>query len=158
MGFGFNLLFAFILLPGTVILLLIWGLTRKRAFGLALGCIWIPVFVLAFIAIVLRWASEKKSLSKNDFRGRYVINRSYFAGKQANWQYDSFRFEIKDNDSIYFYVTDKEKILETYKGTINTTNNYVSARLLLNMQHPTHHILSSNPTIIRKHSTFILIF
>jgi hypothetical protein len=33
MGFGFNLLFAFILLPGTVILLLIWGLTRKRAFA-----------------------------------------------------------------------------------------------------------------------------
>jgi hypothetical protein len=108
--------------------------------------------------MVLRWASEKKNLTKNDFYGQYIIIRSYFAGKQANWQYDSFRFEIKDNDSIYFYVTDKEKILETYKGTINTTNNYVLARLLLNMQHPTHHILNSNPTIIRNHSSFILIF
>ena len=72
MGFGFNLLFAFILLPGTVVLLLIWGVTRKRAFGHAVGCIWIPVFVLAFIGMVLRWAFEKKNLSKNDFHGRYI--------------------------------------------------------------------------------------
>ena len=59
---------------------------------------------------------REKKLTKKDYYGSYIINRNYFAGKQADWQYDHFRFEIRDNDSIYFYMTDKERISKIYKG------------------------------------------
>lgn len=158
MGFGFNLFYAFFILPATIILLVTWAFTRKPIFGKALGCLWIPVLALAFLSTVLRWIFEKKKLTKIDYYGSYIINRNYFAGKQADWQYDHFRFEIKDNDSIYFYVTDKERLLKTYKGTISTTTNFESARLILNMEPHTHHIVTSNPTIVRSTWGFSLVF
>ena len=69
-----------------------------------------------------------------------------------------FRFEIKNNDSIYFYVTDNEKIIKIYKGAISTIKGYISERLVINMDQPTHHILNSNPTIYRSTWDFYLVF
>ena len=68
------------------------------------------------------WSTAKKILKKEDYYREYIINRDYFPGKQANWQYDHYRFEIKENDSIFFYLTDREKILKTFRGKIATTS------------------------------------
>ena len=162
MGFGFNLFFVFILVPLTGILLVTWLLTQKKIFGIVLGLIWLGIFGLGFYSSTIQWLRERKDfkLKKNDYYGQYVINRNYFKGGQADWQYNTFRFEIKDNDSIFFYVTDKEKILKTYRGTITTTAPYSSERLILNMEQPTHHIMSGNPTTYRNRSdrSFYLVF
>jgi hypothetical protein len=157
-GFGFNFFFIFVLVPATALLLVIWAISRKRIFGIALGCIWMFIFALAFLSGILRGRSKNKNLDINDYHGNYIINRNYFAGKQADWQYNHFRFEIKDNDSIYFYVTDGSKILKTYKGKVSTTNNYISARLILHMDSNTHHIMLQNPTTIRSAWSFTLAF
>src|SRR5690606_36725182 len=77
--------------------------------------VFICIILLGWITSPLR---EKIVLDKDDYYGSYVINRKYFGGKQADWQYNTFRFEIRPNDSIYFYVTDRERILETYKGKV----------------------------------------
>ena len=76
----------------------------------------------------------------------YIINRDYFKGEQTDWQYNHFRFEITEEDSVFFYVTEKEKILKTFRGNIKTTTPYSSARLIIEMEQPTHHIFTSNPT------------
>ena len=81
MGFGFNLFFALFLLPLTVILLVIWALTRRVFFGKALGIIWLFIFALILFSVVTRPLSEKKVLIQEDYYGEYVIDRSYFAGK-----------------------------------------------------------------------------
>ena len=133
MGFGFNLLFVFILVPLTGILLVTWLLTRKKIYGSALAIIWVTIFGLILLSFILRWFTEKTILDKKDYYGEYIVNRDYFPGKQADWQYNNFRFEIKNNDSIYFYVTDEEKILKTYRGTITTTQSYNSERLIIRM-------------------------
>ena len=52
----------------------------------------------------------------------------------------------------------QQKIIKTYKGTISTLDNYKSARLIIYMEEPTHHILYSNPTIYREPWDFILVF
>ena len=158
MGFGFNLFFVFILVPFTGILLVLWLLTRKKIFGKTLGLIWLIIFVLTLLSGIVQWLTAKKELKKKDYYGQYIVNRKYFPGRQADWQYDNFRFEIKSNDSIYFYVTDKEKILKTYGGTFATTKSYSSERLIINMEQPTHHILTSNPTIFRSTWSFYLVF
>ncbi|WP_242529653.1 hypothetical protein [Psychroflexus sp. ALD_RP9] len=102
--------------------------------------------------------TSKTELDKEDYYGEYVINRDYFKGEQTDWQYNHFRFEITDEDSIFFYVTDKEKILKTYRGTIKTTTPYSSARLIIEMDQPTHHIMTSNPTTYRSAWDFYIVF
>ncbi len=158
MGFGFNLFFIFILLPITGMLLLAWLLTKKKKFGKILGLIGLGISGLVILIITIQTLSDKKKLKMGDYYGEYIVNREYFAGRQADWQYNSFRFEIKENDSIIFYVTDKEKIIKTFGGKITTTKGYTSERLILAMEQPTHHIMTSNPTTYRSAWSFYLVF
>ncbi|PHN01374.1 hypothetical protein [Flavilitoribacter nigricans] len=160
MGFGFALFIVFIILPFTGILLLAWLLSGKLLFGKMLRQIWLGIFGLVFFLGIVRWLTAKTELDKEDYYGKYVINRTYFPGKQSAWQYDHFRFEITEQDSIFFYLTDQDKILKTYRGTIRTTDpgNHPSDRLIIEMEQPTHHILTSNPTTYRSNWSFYLVF
>ena len=158
MGFGFNLFFIFILVPATIILLLIWLFSKKQIFGKTLGIIWLSIFGFALFSYIVQALTSKKELKKKDYYGQYIVDRDFFAGKQADWQYNNFRFEIKENDSIYFYVTENERIMKTFRGTITTSQTSSSKRLIISMQQPTHHILTSNPTTYRSAWSFYLVF
>ena len=158
MGFGFNLFFIFILVPLTGILLIAGLITKNRLIGKMLGFIWLGIFGLVFLSGIIQWLNSKTELEKEDYHGEYIINRDYFEGEQTDWQYEHFRFEITEEDSLFFYVTDREKILKTFRGTIKTTAPYRSARLMIEMDEPTHHILSSNPTTYRSAWDFYLVF
>lgn len=158
MGFLFNLLFIFFLVPLSVLLLLIGFLSRKLIFGKFVGILWIGIFGLVLFSVTVQWLKAKTELKKKDYYGEYIVNRDYFLGNQADWQYDNFRFEIKNNDSIYFYVTDKEQILDTFRGVISTVKPWNSERLIIYMEQPTHHILTSNPTTYRSSWSFYLVF
>jgi len=122
------------------------------------GFIWLGIFGLVFLSGIIQWLNSKTELEKEDYYGEYIINRDYFEGEQTDWQYEHFRFEITEEDSLFFYVTDREKILKTFRGTIKTTAPYRSARLIIEMDEPTHHILSSNPTTYRSAWDFYLVF
>jgi len=158
MGFGFNLVFKFIIIPVLGILLLGLLFSRKKIFWQVIKVIVLGIFGLIAISSILQIFISKKVLDKDDYYGDYIIDKSYFPGKQSKWQYDHFRFNIKDNDSVLFYVTDKAKIQHIYRGTISTVKPYGSARLNLNMQQPTHHVVTTNPTIYRSTWGFILVF
>lgn len=149
-----------ILTPLTGILLLAWWGTNNKIYGKILGYLYLCLFGLFILVTIIRFLTDKTELEKKDYYGEYIINRDYFPGKQSDWQYDNFRFEIKDNDSIYFYLTDKDKILKTYRGTIKTTDpsQYRSERLIINMEQPPHHIMTSNPTTYRSAWSFYLVF
>ena len=144
--------------PLTIVLLLIWAITRKRIFVKILGYFWISLLGLFCLGTIVRLLTDKMELKKSDYYGQYIVNRDYFPGKQADWQYNNFRFEIKENDVIYFHVTDKEKILKTYRGSITTTKPYSSERLIIKMEQSTHHIMTSNPTTYRSAWSFYLVF
>ena len=144
--------------PLTIVLLLIWAITRKRIFGKILGYFWLSLLGLFCLGTIVRLLTDKMELKKSDYYGQYIVNRDYFPGKQADWQYNNFRFEIKENDAIYFHVTDKEKILKTYRGTITTTKPFSSERLIIKMEQTTHHIMTSNPTTYRSAWSFYLVF
>lgn len=120
--------------------------------------LWTFVLLIGVISSISIEILKKKELKKKDYYGEYVIDRSFFRGKQADWQYNTFRFEIKDNDSIYFYFTDENRILETYKGHIETTAPFSSERLILNMEDTVCHVLTTNPTTYRNTWDFYLVF
>lgn len=150
--------FIFIVLPISIILILLWVFTRKKIFGIVLIGVWFLLLLLGILSVVLQPFYTKKVLDTSDFYGEYIIDRSYFSGTQADWQYNNFRFEIKENDSIYFYVTDGNIIKETYKGTISTVAPFGSARLVIKMEEPTHHVMTTNPTIYRDVWDFFMVF
>jgi len=158
MGFLFNLLFIFVLVPLTGLLLLGWLFTKKKIYGKIVLLLFGAVVSLVTLSVTVRFLTSKTSLKKEHFYGSYIIDRSYFPGKQADWQYEHFRFDIKENDSIFFYVTTQEKIWKVYKGTIETKKSYSSERLAITMEQPTHHIMASNPTIYRSAWSFFLVF
>jgi hypothetical protein len=158
MGFGFNLGFIFIVLPLTVILLFGWIATRNKFFGIGLGIMWGGVIGIVVLSLTLNAIFGVRELDKEDYYGEYVIDRDYFPGKQADWQYDHYRFEIKRNDVIYFHFTNKEKILKTYIGKFDIASPYGSARPVLSMVQPTHHVVSGNPTVYRDAWSFYLVF
>lgn len=158
MFLGLKLLFLLLISP-IIIGVFIYGLKRKTESS---GKIILTLYAIGFSSILLLWIigtlNQKKVLEKSDFYGEYIIDRDYFSGKQADWQYNNFRLEIKENDSIYFYVTNGKLIKETYKGAISTVAPYQSARLKMKMDLPTHHVLNSNPTIYRESWDFFMVF
>ena len=158
MGFGFNLFAAFILFPLTIILLVIWLISRKLRFGKLLLLIWFPVLGLILLSVVVRFFTEKKQLDRNDIYGDYVIDRTIFAGDQANWQYNHFRFTIKKDNTISFYCTEKDKIMKTFTGAISFVEGYSQPRIVLHITEPRHHILDNIPTLYRKTFSFYYVF
>lgn len=158
MGFGFTLGMMFIIFPLLVILLILWMISREKVFAKSIAAIITAIFAFVCIVSVLHMIFSIKELEKEDYYGNYIVDRSYFPGKQAEWQYENYRFEIKENDSIYFYCTDKYNIKKTFKGHISTVKPYNSERLALTMSEPTHHITKENPTIYRDTWDFYLVF
>ena len=157
MGFGFNLGMIFIIFPAIVILFILYIATKKQYFGKAILGIIVGIAVLIILAFSLHIFFSKKELKKHDYYGSYVVDRSYFPGKQANWQYDHYRFEIKENDSVYFYCTDEQKIKKIYRGRITTVKPTNSERLIFKMNTPVHHIVKENPTTYRGTWDFYLV-
>ena len=157
-GFLIYLLLTFIILPTTVILFILWIFTRKSGFIKSIFTFWGLILISTIVISIANFISSKTILDNDDYYGEYIINRDFFPGEQADWQYNHFRFEIKENDSIYFYTTNKDNILKINKGKISTTETYKSARLILDIDKPTHHILTTNPTTYRNPWSFYLVF
>jgi len=156
---GLGLFFILIILiPISLLLTIGWVGGKNRVYGIILGIIWSGLFVLILASVIGQKINAKKILEKEDYYGQYVIDRNHYAGKQPDWQYNNFRFEIKDNDSIYFYVINKDEILKTFKGIITTSQTYTSKVLVIHMTQPTIHILASNPTTYRNAWNFYLVF
>ena len=158
MGFGFNLFLLFIVLPLTAVLIGSWLLTQKKIFGKALGLLWLAVAGLVFVSSILGHSNTPRELEEEDYYGWYVVDRGYFPGRQADWQYNSMRFYIASNGTINFYVTDKARIIKTFRGQVSTVKPYSSARLVLFMEQPTYHVVADNPTTYRSRSGFHLVF
>ena len=158
MFLGFQILFLILISP-FIIGIFLYGVKRKNEFiGKLILTFYKAGIGFLILIILISILSKKKVLEKSDFYGEYTIDRNYFPGKQANWQYNNFRFKIKKNDSIYFHVTNGEKINETYKGIISTPAPYKSARLNLRINEPNHHVLKTNPTIYRESWSFFMVF
>jgi hypothetical protein len=102
------------LFPLTVILLVLWFITKKRIYGKIVVYFWLSLLGLFVLGTIVRLLTDKKTLEKEDYYGQYIVDRDYFSGRQSDWQYDNYRFEVRETDSIYFYLIDKEKILKTY--------------------------------------------
>ena len=156
MGFGFNLIGFPILLLATAGLI-IYAIARRTWKPLLVAvAIWgftILVFIMAAIADHYR---KPIRLTKVDIVGNYRIDTNFFKGENAKWQYDHYKFTITATDSIYFYVTDKDTVLKTFKGKLNYSSG--PPDLWRIMSDTTYHVIKNSPTLYRGNNKFYYVF
>ncbi len=158
MGFGFNLFFVFIILPVSGILIILWITTQKKLFGKLLGIIWAGMIGLIILVSILQIFTTKKRVEKSDIYGEYIIDRSKFSGKQADWQYENFRFEITKRNELIFHQTTGRKIMESDTAKVEFLEQYVNDRIRIKKDSIMHHIIEEEPTLYRNIWSFYYVF
>jgi hypothetical protein len=147
-----------LLVPLSAILLLTWLATRRAVFGKALGIMWLALAGPVLILHGWQKLVAKKEIDRNDIYGSYVIDRSKFPGRQADWQYNHYWFEIRHPDQFIFHVTDGKKILTTYKGKVHFLEVYANPRIELIVEPPGYHVIEPKPTLYRTRWGFYYVF
>jgi hypothetical protein len=158
MGFGFNLFAVFILFPISIILVIAWLFSRSNLLLKILIITWGCVFSLIAISWLVETLTMKKNLHQEDIYGDYVIDKTKFAGPEANWQYDHFRFSITTKNKFVFYITNKDKIVCTYTGDVSISDVYTQPRITIAIPEPGYHLIDSTPTLYRTHTSFYYVF
>ena len=141
------------------IILYILGLIFKtKIFGKLIIGLWITLFILPFLMMFLSIFTSKKNVEKEDIYGDYIIDRSKFSGKQADWQYNHYRFKITEDNKIFFYITEKENIIKTIEGKVEFTDDGYSPHVKIELEEPKFHILKENPALYREVWSFYYVF
>jgi hypothetical protein len=65
-------------------LLLLWVSSRRKIFVELLAAIWGTLLVITIVSGINSWLAADEVLEKDDYYGQYIVNRSYFPGKQAD--------------------------------------------------------------------------
>ena len=149
----------FVLLPIGLIVLLYSAISGKT------GCLKLLLIAggagafLLLLMILIYPSWQQIELEPEDYLGSYIIDRYYFRGPQADWQYNHFRFKIRKPNKVFFYQTEGAKIEKVYRGkAFWITKGHSSARIHLEMDSPTHFIIASDPTTFRFVDNFRLVF
>ena len=82
-----------------------------------LGCVflWLPILFIILANITGRWPVIRK-LSPKDIYGVYRIDREFYPGPNADWQYEHYRFEIKD-DTFILTEIEEDRTVHKYTGS-----------------------------------------
>jgi len=158
MGFGFSLYVVFILFPSTIVLTIIWLIKRKWKYGRFILFAWAPIFLLLALSLTIKFFTTKKTITRDDVYGEYVIDRTKFSGKQANWQYNRFRFEITKQNDFIFYLMKNGKIIKTYHGATTFIESYSQPRIVLGLNPALEDIIEEKPTLYRAPFSFYYVF
>lgn len=156
-----SFMLAFIFL-GLILISVLLGIVaifvRSKAIGWILLVFWGFFFIAtAAYAGIMIWAADM-DVDKDTIYGEYVIDRTKFAGKQADWQYDHYRFELTKDGKIFFHVTDKRRIVKTDTGRISFVESYHHPHLKISMPQPAHDVIDSIPALHVGRSSFYYVF
>ncbi|WP_276979026.1 hypothetical protein [Flavobacterium filum] len=162
MGKGIAILFYLIMLPTTGILLLTWIATYLRWKKHTAFFVLLVIWGLFIFLIGLFWFAEPyfrpMILTQKDIIGNYVIDKDKFPGKQADWQYDNFKFTINENDELIFKsrIYDNVWKSDTVKISYSTgyydlgKEEYCNRKIRVHSDSTSHHIIKDNPTLYRQ--------
>lgn len=162
MGFFFLLMIFFSLAFFSAVLGIIGLFHQSRSIGKFLKVLWLGFGGLIVSGIVLivvanLWA-DFRDIHKKDLYGEYVIDRHIFRGKQADWQYNHYRFELTEKGEILFHITDKSRIIKTEVCQISFIENYRHPRLKITVTDSTYHVIDGIPTLYVNGSDFYYVF
>ncbi|MGB1039675.1 MAG: hypothetical protein ACPGVD_02230 [Flavobacteriales bacterium] len=122
------------------------------------------IFIIGILLIPLAigglWLNNiltsKMKVERHDIIGSYVIDRNKYSGFQADWQYNHYRFEIFEDNTIEFYVTENEHIAKTYRGKVIFAGGRHS--LIIKMEDKDFHVTKKRPALYRLPWSFYYVF
>lgn len=157
-GFGFNFLMILVILPLTVILTIIWVISRKTIFIKLVGLMWAAIVLLIAVLVILQMFTTKMKVTKNKIYGEYIIDKNKFSGEQADWQYENFKFKITKDNILHFSYKVSNDEYKTDLIPVNFLEQYYSDRLVIGKDTTRHHIMVDNPTLYRDVWNFNYVF
>jgi hypothetical protein len=152
------LFFLFFVCIPSGILGLLWIVTRNNTYIKALGLILAIVGGLIALLATISFFTSKSNPNKADIYGEYVIDRTKFPGREADWQYNHFRFEITKDNRFVFHQTENENVVKTWQGSVEFLPDYKLPRIILTVDSPQHHIIEDCPTLYRTTWSFYYVF
>lgn len=153
-----NFLIVLTIFPLTGILGWSWYSTGKKIYGKILGLFWLMIVILFAGFSIVRLFKTKKDVEKEDIYGEYIVDRTKYAGKQADWQYNHFRFKITPDNQFIFDETENDSIVKTYRGTVTFLEGFKQPRIVIQVDTPSHYIIDPHPTLYRKPFSFYYVF
>ena len=142
----------------SLILFLLKLIFKNKIFSKIIIGLWILFFSLPILLIIEDIFTSYMHVGKDDIYGEYVINQNKCAGKQADWQYEHYRFKITEDNKMYFYLLQNGKIVKTITKPIEIKDFYTSARLDIKPNENDFHIIRQNPTLYREVWSFYYVF
>jgi hypothetical protein len=136
----------------------VWIFSKNKLLSFIGKLITLGTLFLITSLFVLDLFNSRMTLTKDNIYGSYVINRNKCSGKQADWQYNHYRFKITEDNKIFFYITEKENIIKTIEGTVAFNGGHTSPQIKLDFEEPKFHVLQQNPTLYREIWTFYYVF
>jgi hypothetical protein len=142
-----------------LVLAIAWLVSGKSGFGKLLGFFWLGVILFFVVLRIVSVFNTRMKVEKEDIYGEYVVARTKCPGKQADWQYNHYRLEIKTNQECFFYETEREKIIKTHHGKVLFIDGSTSPHIILDMdERVRHHIIENSPTLYREVWSFYYVF
>ena len=158
MGFGFNLFAVLILLPISGVFLILWASSKEGRYGKMLFVVWGGVICLILVSLAIQFFTTKRVVKRSDIYGEYIIDRTKFVGRQTDWQYNNFRFEITTNNKLIFYRINKDQILYSDTARVEFLEQYRNNRIRIMRDSTMHHIVDDEPTLYRNVWSFYYVF
>lgn len=99
------------------------------------------------------------TVDASDIYGEYEIDRNMFPGKNADWQYETYRMEVTDSNVLKLYQLKGGKVIVIYETPVLLLDHYNNTRLKLEPGNkPRHHMLRENPLMVREPWSFYYVF
>lgn len=157
MGFGFNLGIIFLVIPASIVLLIISAVRKEKIYAQIVGIGWLGILLLVLASIFIFPLFKDSPVTQEGYYGTYVIDRNFYPGVQADWQYETYKFEITNDDSIRLHVYNGARIVRTYRSSVSFTKTSKTTLVKIDSL-GVHHIFTTNPTLYRGSSDFYLVF
>lgn len=104
----------------------------------------IGFLILPFLLMFIGWLGKPTKPDRSDIIGHYVIDRSKFPGKNADWQNETYTLEITETQAI---VRDaRTKTVWRYKIEWSDIYDY---RWGFADSFKRHHMIANGPTLYR---------
>ena len=121
-----------------------WKSVLKRLFFILL----MPVVFLG----ALRWNSKVKP-ARDDVIGVYQVDRDFYPGKQADWQYETYELEVTETHLI---VRDSRASRE-WRYIVHWFAD-PEYRWTFASEDPRHHLVAEGPAIYRERFGYYYVF
>jgi len=155
---SFIILFLFIVISSFVGVILMNISSLENNLSNFMGYTALSGFMLIGVLQLYNFATSKMSVDKRDYYGHYRIDRDMFPGKNAEWQYEKYRFRVDKSGSIIFDEKGGDSSIESCKVKFEVLEYFDNARIKLFNGRTCHHIFTSLPLLVRDSWSFQLVF